>query len=303
LLNDVLKKNETGFNKISAITAGLGRHGFLLYIPKQLKVEKPIEITALVKKAKIFLPACGFIILGEQASASIILRYTSELSDKDSAVLSLNVLASVGEAADLQFLEIQKLGKKVWNFVTEKSILGKQANLERFMLDSGGTVNKRSFSVDLREEGGQATVTGVYKPQADQVYIYDTEQNHLASKTSSNLFFSGVLKNDAYSLWKGNVYVAEGTRGADGFQINKNLLLDEAAHAESIPGLEILADDVRCSHAVTLSSVDAEQMFFLESRGIGPVEAEELIVNGFLEAASNRMKDKALKEIILDALK
>lgn len=302
LLDKALKNNRSEFNKISAITAGLGRHGFFLYIPRKLRIDKPIEIVIRLEKEKTFLPASGFIVIDEQASALITLQHTSALSDNDHAVFSLNMLSSVGTASNLCFIEMQKSGKKVWNFVNEKLILAKEAKLERFLLDSGGMVTKRTFSVELNEEGSQAIVTGIYTPKASQVFVYDTQQKHLASNTNSDLQFKGVLDDSAYSMWKGNVYVAEGTRGTDGFQVNNNLLLNEAAHAESIPGLEIIADDVRCSHAVTLSSVDPEQIFFLRTRGIDAAEAEKLIVSGFIQAASLRIKDKNLLKMVEEEL-
>jgi Fe-S cluster assembly protein SufD len=224
------------------------------------------------------------------------------MNDHQSAITSLVLALDLREEANLHLLETQQYGRGIWAFINEASRLAAGASLDQFVLDTGSTVNKRVLTSSLQGDCSQATITGIYSPQNGQVYLYDTHQNHNASHTTSDLLFNGVLDGSSYSLWKGNVYVAEGTHGADGFQINRNLLLDEAAHAESIPGLEIIADDVRCSHAVTLSSVDPDQMFFLESRGIGAAEAEELIVSGFLEAASNRMKDKRLQEIIRKAL-
>ena len=290
-------------DKLAAFNAAASRHGFLLYIPKNVQLEKAVEILVQSEQDHVVFPTSAWIILEQQAQASVILRQKSIKEDHEPVITSLVLALDIREDASLHLLEAQQYGRGVWTFINEASRLAAGASLDQFVLDLGSTVNKRVLTTILQGDGSQASITGIYTPQSDQVFIYDTHQNHEASHTTSDLLFNGVLDGSAYALWKGNVYVAAGTRGADGFQINRNLLLDEASHAESIPGLEIIADDVRCSHAVTLSSVDPEQMFFLESRGIGPAEAEELIVSGFLEAASNRMKDNALKAIIREALK
>lgn len=292
-----------GEDKLAAFNTAASRHGFLLYIPKNVQLEKAVEILVRSEQDHVVFPTSVWIILEQRSQASVILRQQSAKDDRKPAITSLVLALDVREDASLHMLEAQQYSRGVWAFINEVSRLAAGASLDQFVLDLGSTVNKRVLTATLQGDGSQASITGIYTPQSDQVYIYDTHQNHNASHTTSDLLFNGVLDGSSYALWKGNVYVAAGTKGADGFQINHNLLLDEAAHAESIPGLEIIADDVRCSHAVTLSSVDPEQLFFLESRGISPLEAEELIVGGFLEAASNRMKDKKLQEIIREALK
>ena len=303
LLADSLSLAEVGGEeKLAAFNMVASRHGFLLYVPQGVQLQKVVEILVQSEQDGVVFPTSVWIILDRQAQASVVLRQESTKNDHKSAITSLVLALDLREEANLHLLETQQYDRGVWAFINEASRLAAGANLDQFVLDSGSTVNKRVLTSTLQGDGSQATITGIYSPQNDQVYLYDTHQNHIASHTTSDLLFNGVLDGSSYSLWKGNVYVAAGTKGADGFQINRNLLLDEAAHAESIPGLEIIADDVRCSHAVTLSSVDPDQMFFLESRGIGAAEAEELIVSGFLEAASNRMKDKRLQEIIRKAL-
>jgi len=288
--------------KIAEFTAGMGRYGFLLYVPGNTKIEKPVEITTHLSSDGTVLPATAVVILEESASIPLVMRQTSEGADNQNTISTMNLMVEIGDGAVLRFLEVQKFGKAAWNFTSELFLIGQDASLEHLLLDTGSAVIQRKLTVVLEGAGGQANITGIYTPHAGQVFTYDTHQNHLASNTTSDLLFGGVLSDDAYTLWKGNVYVAEGTKGTDGFQRNQNLLLAEGAHAESIPGLEIIADDVRCSHAVTLSSLDPEQLFFLQSRGIGKEEAGQLIVSGFLESAATRIKDEQLKENIQNEL-
>jgi len=286
----------TGNDKLAAFTAGASQHGFLLYVPENARIDLPLEITGGPQTENSVLPVSGFIVLGEGASLTILSKQYSSNQSAKISVATLNLRYYLGALADLRVLEIQKLDKNAWNFVDEEVRLGRQAKLEYLILDKGSALLRRRLDVVLEESGGSANITGIYTPGSKQDFVYDTQQNHLASNTASDLLFGGVIKGDAYSLWKGNIYVAEGTRGADGFQRNQNLLLDEEAHAESIPGLEIIADDVRCTHAVTLSNVDEEQLFFLQSRGIEKEEAEQLIVNGFLESVTARIGDRFIQE-------
>ena len=289
-------------DKVSAFTAGMSRHGFFLYLPKGIVLEQPIEVVVRLTSNKTVLPIIAVVVMEDQVSAGLIIRNQSAKNNKNTGVVLVNRLIHIGEHSILRIMENQRFGKRNWFYTDERLTLDSQAELKQLVLDEGSEVSKRHLSVTLSGEGSQAMITGIYTPGTKQNFVYDTHQNHLASHTNSDLLFSGVLHEDAYSLWQGNVYVAEGTRGADGFQINKNLLLDESVHAESVPGLEIVADDVRCSHAVTLSSVDPDQIFYLKSRGIDYQDAEELIVNGFLEAAATRIKDKMLLKMAQEEL-
>ena len=288
--------------RIAEFTTALSRHGFLLYVPGGYRSDLPMEIVTSLKNDGLILPILALVILEEGAQIALISRQESAGYEGKAGISLMNWMIQIGDKAELRFLEIQKYGLATWNFIDEQISMGQAAHLERLLIDTGSGVLQRRFSTVMQAADGLANITGIYTPRKGQVFIYDTHQIHNASRTTSDLLFGGVLNDDAYSLWKGNVYVAAGTKGADGFQRNKNLLLSEEAHAESIPGLEINADDVRCSHAVTLSSVDPEQMFFLKSRGIGDKDAEQLIVSGFLESAATRIRDDYLKERIREEL-
>jgi len=146
----------------------------------------------------------------------------------------------------------------------------------------------------LKGENSDATLSGIYHAGESRQFIYNTRQDHLASNTISNLLFKGVLSKNAYALWQGNIFVGYGTHGVDGYQMNRNLLLGENVQAQSIPGLEILTDDVKCSHGVAMSSIDEDQLFYLSSRGIDETTAAKLIVDGFIEDGLKRIKDKRL---------
>ena len=174
--------------------------------------------------------------------------------------------------------------------------------MNNLILDQGSAVTDRILDADLIGEGGSVIITGLYDSRNGQRFYYDTQQNHFASHTKSDLLFKGVLGKYAFSSWKGNILVSKNTIGTNGYQSNKNLIIDPSAKAESMPGLEILTDDVRCSHGVTMSNIDKEQMFYLQSRGINQKDAKKIIIEGFLSSAVKRIADKRTQEFILNSI-
>ncbi|NMC12070.1 MAG: SufD family Fe-S cluster assembly protein [Chloroflexi bacterium] len=132
-------------------------------------------------------------------------------------------------------------------------------------------------------------MSGFYFSNGVQHFDHDTQQNHLAPHTTSDLLFKGALRDRSYSVWQGMIYVAPKAQKTDGYQANRNLTLSPEARADSIPGLEILADDVRCTHGATVGKIDADQMFYLQSRGISKKDAEKLIVEGFFDPIMQRI--------------
>jgi Fe-S cluster assembly protein SufD len=240
--------------------------------------------------------------IGNNSNAKVILELKSDQTKNRQCFLPMTHAGKVGNNSELELVEIQELGPSCFFFSNETIEIGENAIMNRFILDKGSQVTRRSFSADLNQAGGSGKVTGVYFPKGKQTFLYDTKQNHTASKTNSTLLFKGVLDNEAYTLWKGNILVAEGVSGADGYQLSNTLLLNPSAHAESIPGLEISTDDVKCSHGVTISNVDKDQLFYLQTRGIGDIEGKKLIVDGFIRSAISRIKSVELQEYIKNNL-
>jgi Fe-S cluster assembly protein SufD len=132
-------------------------------------------------------------------------------------------------------------------------------------------------------------MSGFYFTDRTQHLDHDTQQNHLAPHTTSDLLFKGALKGKSRSVWQGMIYVAPGAQKADGYQANRNLILSPEARADSIPGLEILDDDVRCSHGATVGKLEQELLFYIKSRGIPNRDAERLLVEGFFDPIMQRI--------------
>jgi Fe-S cluster assembly protein SufD len=195
----------------------------------------------------------------------------------------------VADRANLRFVELQSWGKHVWNFSHKRALVGRDGNIDWVFAAIGSHLTKDFSDLNLIGEGAVGRMSGFYFTDGDQHLDHDTQQNHMAPNTSSDLLFKGVLKEDSRSVWQGMIYVAPGAQKTDGYQANRNLILSKQARADSIPGLEILADDVRCTHGATVGKIDLDELFYLQSRGIKLHDAERLIVEGFFNPIMQRI--------------
>ncbi len=154
----------------------------------------------------------------------------------------------------------------------------------------------------LAGRGAHAAVTGAYASRAHQHVDFDTLQEHAAQDTTSDLAFRGILAERSSTVWRGMIKVDPGSQRTDAFQESRNLLLSKRAHADAIPGLEILADDVRCTHAAAIAQIDPEQLFYLRSHGLPEERAQHLVIEGFLQALLERFPAGARREAVAGAL-
>jgi Fe-S cluster assembly protein SufD len=150
--------------------------------------------------------------------------------------------------------------------------------------------------LDLVGPGAQGRMSGFYFADGLQHLDHDTQQNHLAEHTTSDLLYKGALLGKSRSVWQGMIYVAPGAQKTDGYQANRNLVLSKGARADSIPGLEILADDVRCTHGATVGQLEEEPIFYLMSRGLPRPEAQRLVVDGFFDPIMQRIPFEGVRE-------
>jgi Fe-S cluster assembly protein SufD len=202
----------------------------------------------------------------------------------------------VMQNAALKFVELQSWGCHVWNFSHERARVERGGNIDWIFGAIGSRLTKNFTELDLAGEGATGRMSGFYFTDGDQHLDHDTQQNHLAPRTTSDLLFKGALKGKSRSVWQGMIYVAPGAQKTDGYQANRNIVLSDQARADSIPGLEILADDVRCTHGATVGRLEQEPLFYLKSRGIPQVEAERLVVEGFFDPIMQRIPFEGVRE-------
>jgi Fe-S cluster assembly protein SufD len=277
------------------------RDGVLVHVPRGVRVEEPIRIEVPVDADGAAVSWRTLVVLEEGAEAEVWEHWSSP-SDEVEGMLNSVVELSVGQAATLRYVNTQDISERAWIFATQRAQVERDGRLDWAALGFGSARGKVRMETKLAGEGSEARVTGGYAGGPGQHLDYDTTQEHAAAHTDSDLAFRGVLAAGATSVWRGMIKVDPGAQGTDAFQESRNLLLSPEAHADSIPGLEILADDVRCTHAAAIAQIDKEQLFYLTSRGLDPAAAKSLIIEGFLESLVERLAVGPVRDEISAAL-
>jgi Fe-S cluster assembly protein SufD len=274
--------------------------GTLVYVPRNVKVDAPILITTIQERAGTSLHHRTLIVLEEGAEAEVWDQVSS--AHDEEAVVNGVVEIVVGDNASLKYIGSQSLNEKTWVFGAQRAIVAKDATLDWTTLAFGGANGKVFLETTLDGQGSSAKVTGAYATRGRQHVDYDTLQEHAAPDTVSDLAFRGLISGRSSTVWRGMIKVDEGAQRTDAFQEARNLLLGKKAHADAIPGLEILADDVRCTHAAAIAQIDPEQIFYLRSRGLSETTASRLVVEGFLGAIVERYEEGPIRDAIAGAL-
>jgi Fe-S cluster assembly protein SufD len=280
----------------AAAVGAFSQQGIFLYVPKGVDIQDPIFGIGLAPAGAMAHFFQTVIYLEEGASANY-LQETLTWGDQGGASLTgENLEAFVGPAARLQITELQNYGPETWSFGHKKAKVERDGNLEWEIGALGSKLSKHFVSLDLTGTGAEGRVSGLFFADGDQHLTYNTLQRHLAPRTTSDLLFKGGLHGSSRSVWRGMIFVAEGARFIDGYQANRNLVLNSGARSDSIPGLEILNNDVRCTHGSTIGKIDEEQLFYLLSRGIPRKQAEQLVIQGFFDDVIKRFSIPAVGE-------
>lgn len=299
LLGQVVRSDE---GKFSALVNALGREGVLVYVPKNVQVEQPLHSILWGPGVHLAYLSHLLVWLEDGASLTYVHEAASQTEAQGQSLHAGIVEIHVGAGANLRFVELQSWGEHVWNFSHERARVERDANLDWIFGAIGGHLTKNFSDLDLVGPGANGRVSGFYFTDGVQHMDHDTQQNHLAAHTTSDLLFKGALKERSRSVWQGMIYVAPGAQQTDGYQANRNLVLSSNARADSIPGLEILADDVRCSHGATVGKIDPELVFYLRSRGIPYPQAERLVVEGFFDPIMQRIPFEGVRARFQDAI-
>jgi len=208
----------------------------------------------------------------------------------------------VGDDASLAYVSVQSLGPAAWQLAHQASVIGANASLESFAVALGGGYARLRTDSALQGVSGTSKLRAAYIGRNDQMLDFRTLQDHLAPRTTSDLLFTGAVADHSHSVYSGLIRVRRGAVRSDAMQTNHNLVLDEGAHADSVPNLDIEENDVKCSHASTVGPVDEDQRYYLESRGVEPDVAERLIVGGFFENIADQVPIAGTRSMIGRAL-
>ncbi len=284
-LGQIVKPEE---GKFAALTAALAQNSVFVYVPRGVQVEQPLH--SVLWGVGAGLAHFSHLVIWVEDGASLTYVHEAASPDEDGQTLHGGIVEiHVGVGANLRFVELQSFGGNVRNFTHERARVERDGSLDWIFGAIGTKLTKNFSDLDLVGQGSTGRMSGFYFTDGSQHLDHDTQQNHMAAHTNSDLLFKGALKGNSRSVWQGMIYVAPGAQQTDGYQANRNLVLSEGARADSIPGLEILADDVRCTHGATVGKIDPELVFYLRSRGIPMDEAERLVVEGFFDPIMQRI--------------
>jgi Fe-S cluster assembly protein SufD len=277
------------------------RGGAFVYVPSGVAIEHPILLTQVQSATGTELHRRTLIVIEEGAQAEVWEQYLSA-SEEVEGVFNTVVELVVSDNARLRYVCGQSLSERSWIFGSQRAEVGRDGSLEWVAFGFGSAGGRVRMDTRLGGPGADARVTGAYASHGRQHIDFDTTQEHAAPNTTSDLAFRGVLQGRSTAVWRGNIIVDPGAQKTDAFQESRNLLVSKRAHADAIPGLEIQANDVRCTHAAAIAQLDPEQLFYLRSRGLPVDVAKRLVIEGFLSALTERFAPGPVREMLAAAL-
>ena len=299
---DVLKPHlgravRVGSDRFSAWHAAFWTGGTVLFVPRNVEVTEPLYSLIGLATAGVADFSHTIVILEDGASATLLEETAS--ATPDAAGLHVGAVELlVGNNARLGYVQLQNWNEKTWHFAHQAGRVGSNASLQWTVGGLGAKLAHVHQTVDLDGRGAEAQVNGVTFATGKQLLSYYTQQTHHAEDTQSDLLYKDVLRDQARIVWRGMIKVDPAAQKTNGYQRNDSLLLSSTARCDAIPGLEIEADDVRCTHGATAGQVDVEQVFYLMCRGLSEYEAMHMIVKGFFQTVTDRIPVELVRETL-----
>jgi len=284
--------------KFAAHNAAMWKHGLLVVVSKGVELEQPLYVRISATGQTFWRLV---VVVEEGARASLIEEYASPTSDTEAYSNAVTELF-VEPAAKLEYVSLQNLSHETWHFATHHARVERDAELDWVAGGFGSKRGKTWIQNDLNGRGATSRVTGAYFADGTQHLDYDTFQEHIAPDCESDFHFKGALRDEATAVWRGMIRVEKDAQKTNAYQECRNLMLSPTTHAVPIPGLEILANDVRCTHGATVGRVNREDLFYLMSRGLKRPEAERLIVRGFFQDVLDRIELEPVRDAVTAAL-
>lgn len=272
-------------NKFSALNYALWNSGTFVYVPRNVVIERPLQAVISQSAGKYAGMHHTVVVAEESAAVTLVEDFVGANDGMRNSVVEL----LPGANSQLHYLHMQNLAETAWNFSTQRMLLSPDSLLRYFIGSWGSRLSKNWINMELNGAGAHGELLGLYFPSGRQHLDHHTNQLHKSANTTSDLLIKGALKDRARSVYQGYIKVYPGAQKTNAYQANRNLMLSRLARADSIPGLEIEADDVRCTHGATAGQIPAEYIFYLMARGIDRANAERMIVQGFFEEVLNRI--------------
>ena len=274
--------------KFPALNAAFWSDGIFLYVPRNVQLELPIRVTRWLSESGVAVFTRTLIVAEPGSQVSYVDECLSEdLHGQSLASSAVEVIAR--DEAQVQYVAVQRLGRGAFYQAAQRTLAGQDSTLDTLNVNLGATTSRVDLNASLLGPGANCNMLGLYFGDDDQHFDHNTSQDHVAPHTSSDLLYKGALDGASRAAFRGIIRVHKGAQQTDAYQTNRNLLLSDRARADSLPNLEIEADDVKCSHGATVGQLDRESLFYLMSRGLERAQAERLVVMGFLGEVLSRL--------------
>lgn len=287
-------------DKFSALNAACWSGGTLLYVPKNVKLDEPLHSLSAISDGGVDLNKT-LVVLESGADATLLTETASTTAEGGGLHCgSIELIAEQG--ARLRYVNLQNWGQEVWHFAHQKGNVGREGRLQWTIGALGGRLAKVNQHVAMTGPDAEVQVNGVMFTEGRQHLSYNTHQHHQAPYCKSDLLYKTALQDKSRTVWRGMIRVDKVAQRTDAYQRNDNLMLSRDARADSIPGLEIEADDVRCTHGSTSGRVDEQQLFYAMARGYTRREAVRMIVAGFFQQVFDRITIESVREALGEAI-
>jgi Fe-S cluster assembly protein SufD len=291
---------DPAYDRFSALHAATWSGGQFLYVPRGVTIDQPLHCLSALTSGGADL-GHTLVILEEGAEATLLAE-TASHSPTDGGLHVGATEMVLQPGSRLRMVSLQNWGFGTWHFAHQKALVGRDASLQWTIAAIGSRLSKVNQHVELLGKGAECQVNGVLFTEAKQHISYHTLQHHVASNCRSDFLYKAALQDQSRTVWRGMIKVDAEAQKTDGYQRNDNLLLSASARADSIPGLEIQADDVRCTHGSTTGKVDEELIFYAQSRGFTRREATRMIVTGFFQQVFDRITIESVRDALGNAI-
>jgi Fe-S cluster assembly protein SufD len=295
-LHDLVPHDRT---KFTALHAAFRTGGVFVHVPRNTRVEVPLRATTLLEAEGAAIFPHTLIVAEEGADLTFVERYVSpDLAAFSGAITEI----VVGPGARVRYVSLQDWGSGVQHLAVQRASLDRDATLHSLSVAFGATLSRTEVESVLAAPGASSEMLGVYFTDDDQHFDHRSLQDHAAPNGTSDLLYKGALRDESSAVYSGLIRVRPGAQKTNAMQTNRNVVLSERAKADSIPNLEIEANDVRCGHAASVGPVSDDEIFYLQSRGIPRDEAERLIVKGFFQEVIDRIPLEDVRDAIDEAI-
>lgn len=286
--------------KFAALHGALWNYGTFIFIPRNTVARLPMHVVSYNSAPGAALGHV-LVVVEDGAQATVQVEYASKDSDRQSAYIGATELI-VGDGGNLRYVSLQDWNRETFEFSHQRGIVGRDAQLDWVNGVMGSRLTKAFIEVDAVGTGANARVSGFFFADKGQFFDLDTQQNHNAPLTNTDLLFKGAARDNARTLWQGMIKSLPKMQQIDGYQVCRNLMLSDEARMDSIPGLEIEADDVACSHAATFGTLEEEPIYYLMSRGISRPQAQLMIIEGFFDELLQRVPFDRVRQRLMDEI-